>query len=120
MKVFGTLGSLSVMNETLPESHPHRYFVSVKKEENLELDRAGQEKSYFEYRTFNRSHRNFPGHEQHLLLNLKKSKVTFLMHFFSQLLSSVGGLLADAIPIDKLPKNEKKRCATRGNASFDV
>ena len=37
MKVFGTLGSLSVMNETLPESHPHRYFVSVKKEENLDL-----------------------------------------------------------------------------------
>ena len=107
MKVFGTLGSLSVMNETLPESHPHRYFVSVKKEENLELDRAGQEKSYFEYRTFNRSHRNFPGHEQHLLLNLKKSKVTFLMHFFSQLLRSVGGLLADAIPIDKLPENER-------------
>ena len=107
MKVFGTLGSLSVMNETLPESHPHRYFVSVKKKENAALDSDGGEKSYFEYLTFDRSHRNFPGHEQHLLLNLKKSKVTFLMRFFSQLLCSVGGLLADAIPIDKLPEKQR-------------
>ena len=108
MKVFGTLGHLSVINETLPESHPHRYFVSVKKEENIRIDRTGDEKSYFEYLTFDRSHRNFPGHEQHLLLNLKESKVTFLMLFFSQLLSSVGGLLPDLIPIDKLPKNQRK------------
>jgi hypothetical protein len=105
MKVLGNLGRLSVINETLPAEHPHRYFVDVKEES---LDSTDVDKSYFEYCTFDRTHKNFPGHEQLLILDLKRSKVTFLMLFFSKLLGSVGGLLADAIPIDKLPENQRE------------